>query len=54
MARAYMEATPTSTEVLHELEQIAKLQTDLDDAQGAKFRKRSAYQHYQRKHGRES
>jgi Ca-activated chloride channel family protein len=54
MARAYMEATPTSTEVAHELGEIAKLQADLDAVQGAKFRKRSSFQAYRRKHGRES
>ncbi len=53
-ATSEMQAMPSSPEVLHELEQIAKLATDLDEGQGSKFRKRSSFQAYQRKHGRES
>jgi Ca-activated chloride channel family protein len=52
MARAYMEATPATTEVLQELEEIARLQAHLDASEGTKFRKLSAYQHYQKKQGR--
>lgn len=53
-AGAWMQAAPRSTEVDHELAEIAKLSADLDEGHGAKFRKRSAWQAFKRKRGGES
>jgi Ca-activated chloride channel family protein len=49
-----MEALPSTEEVVHEREQIAQLREDLARGDGAKFRKRAAWQAFQRKRGQES
>ena len=53
-ARAYIAATAVSPETLRELDEIAKLEGDLAEGEGAKFRKRSAWQVFSKKRGRES
>jgi Ca-activated chloride channel homolog len=53
-SREYIAAVPASTETIRELDEIAKLEDDLKQGHGSTFRKRGAYQAYQKKQGRES
>jgi Ca-activated chloride channel family protein len=53
-AQEQMMAMPGSPIVAHELEMLAKLEDDLDQGEGAKFRKRSAWQAFKRKRGQDS
>jgi Ca-activated chloride channel homolog len=53
-ARQLLGAVPLSPETIRELEAIALLETNLEEGDGAKFRKHGSYQAYQKKHGRSS
>jgi hypothetical protein len=50
-ARSEMLAMPASPKVARELEEIAQLQTELDEGEGAKFRKHATYSAYRKRRG---
>jgi Ca-activated chloride channel family protein len=53
-AREFLGAMPTTASVAHEREEIAKLEADLAEGEGTKFRKRGGHQAYLRKFGKGS